>query len=372
MNALSVHRFFFPRNTRFAATLLRMVAIDRILGCLLGCAVGDAIGLPREGLSPARAVRRFGSPPLRHALLFGRGLCSDDTEHLVMTTRALCISNRDIGGFTAALARDLRCWIATLPAGVGSATLRACVKLCVGIRPPRSAMGSAGNGPAMRAAIIGIAAHDDSHLFALADASTTITHSDPRAIDGARIIAIAARRAARGELPAQRAALIDELASNARDAAFRDLLARAASSVRATESPADFAAACGWHRGVSGFINPTVAAALHCWLSHPGDFRGAIESAVMLGGDTDTVAAIVGALAGCELGSAAIPREWLDNLVEWPRTLHWVERLAATLEDSIEQTRSVAPPSMCWIRSVPRNAVFTAIILMHGFRRMLP
>ncbi|MFN0135569.1 MAG: ADP-ribosylglycohydrolase family protein [Phycisphaerae bacterium] len=344
----------------------------RILGCLLGCAVGDAIGLPREGLTVARAARLFGPPPLRHALLFGRGLCSDDTEHLVMTARALCISNGDVTVFTAALARDLRCWIATLPAGVGFATLRACLKLCIGMHPPHSAVRSAGNGPAMRAAIIGLAARDDSHLFALADASATITHSDPRAIDGARIIALAARRSSRNEMSSDRAALIDELAAHARDPEFRELLITAAAALRAGNSPSEFAAARNWHRGVSGFINHTVTAALLCWLAHPGDFRGAVESAVTLGGDTDTVAAITGSLVGCELGPAAIPQEWTDRLIEWPRNVDWMRRLAAALSESINSRRRVAAPAMHWPRTIPRNAFFGATVLLHAARRLLP
>ncbi|MFK7790770.1 MAG: ADP-ribosylglycohydrolase family protein, partial [Phycisphaeraceae bacterium] len=54
---------------------------DQILGCVLGTAIGDAIGLPREGLSPRRAEQMCGGPPLEHTFIVGRGMCSDDTEH---------------------------------------------------------------------------------------------------------------------------------------------------------------------------------------------------------------------------------------------------------------------------------------------------
>ena len=62
---------------------------DRITGCLVGLAVADALGLPREGLSPGRARRLFGDAPLRHRLVFGKGMASDDTEHHCMTAQAL-------------------------------------------------------------------------------------------------------------------------------------------------------------------------------------------------------------------------------------------------------------------------------------------
>lgn len=53
-----------------------------ILGCLLGTAVGDALGLPSEGMSRMRIARRWKG--LRHRLVFGRGMFSDDTEHTLM------------------------------------------------------------------------------------------------------------------------------------------------------------------------------------------------------------------------------------------------------------------------------------------------
>ena len=62
-----------------------------LVGTILGTAVGDAIGLPREGLSPARARRLFGDPPLRHRFLLGRGMISDDTEHTCMVAHNQCV-----------------------------------------------------------------------------------------------------------------------------------------------------------------------------------------------------------------------------------------------------------------------------------------
>src|SRR6185436_14806633 len=114
---------------------------------LLGCAVGDSIGLPREGLSPRRAQRLFGSGPLTHRLVFGRGMISDDTEHACMTMQALLASNGDVDRFRRSLAWRLRGWLVTLPAGIGWATLRSIVKLWLGFS---GGVSSAGNGPAMR------------------------------------------------------------------------------------------------------------------------------------------------------------------------------------------------------------------------------
>jgi ADP-ribosylglycohydrolase len=51
-------------------------------GVILGTAVGDALGLPAEGLSPARLWKRWHGV-WRQRLLLGRGMLSDDTEHAV-------------------------------------------------------------------------------------------------------------------------------------------------------------------------------------------------------------------------------------------------------------------------------------------------
>ncbi len=83
--------------------------------------------------------------------------------------------------------------------------------------------------------------------------------------------------------------------------------------------------------------NHTVPAAIYCWLRYPDDSEQAVTSVIALGGDTDTTGAIVGALAGATCGSSAIPAEWIDGLLEWPRTTGWMRSLAGEL-------RRLAPP----------------------------
>src|SRR5262249_24679426 len=105
-----------------------MGRLDRIAGLLLGTAVGDALGTPREGLSPRRAARLYGGPPLRHALVFGRGMVSDDTEHASLVAQALLRAPNDPSAFARHLAWGLRLWAASFPIAMGRATLRAMVK----------------------------------------------------------------------------------------------------------------------------------------------------------------------------------------------------------------------------------------------------
>ena len=162
---------------------------DRLAGILLGTAVGDALGLPAEGLSPRRR-RRLMPGPWRHRLLFGHGMVSDDTEHTLFVAQSLLRYPADTDAFQRRLAWHLRWWFAGLPAGIGMATARACVKLWLGFPPSRSGVFSAGNGPAMRSAVIGGYFHDQPEMlrrFVLA--STQLTHTDPKAAVGAEAVA---------------------------------------------------------------------------------------------------------------------------------------------------------------------------------------
>lgn len=51
---------------------------ERIEGLLLGTAVADAIGLPTEGMTPAKIKKLGWADSLKHRFFFGRGMWSDD------------------------------------------------------------------------------------------------------------------------------------------------------------------------------------------------------------------------------------------------------------------------------------------------------
>ncbi len=357
----------------------------RLAGALLGTAVGDALGLPYENLKPARIAKLTGARPLRYRLLPGRGLVSDDTEHACIVGQALLRSRGAPAPFARALARGLRGWFLTLPAGLGFGTLRACVKLCLGFPPSRSGVFTAGNGPAMRAPLLGAFAADEAQLRALVHASTVITHTDPRAEVGARVIALAAHRAPGTDSITLLDGLIEEARAAGGPAAggpaaggpaaggplLADSLVSARAALARGDSAGAYAASLGLEHGVTGFIDHTVPAAIYCWLRHRGDLRAAVEAAVRLGGDTDTVAAITGGVAGADLGADAIPKPWLDGLVEWPRDVRWMRGLAARLAQ-LRAGRSPGPQRWFWPGVFPRNALFLSAVLLHALRRLLP
>ncbi len=309
---------------------------DRLYGCLMGTALGDSLGLPMEGLAPRRANRLF-PEPLRQRLLPGQGVTSDDTAQTIFVLQSLWDADGDVAVFEAALARRLRRWFLWLPPGIGLSTAKACVRLALGFGPRRSGVPSAGNGAAMRSAVIGcFYVGDEALRVAFTEASARITHTDPRAIEGAQLVALAAACSATGQH--------EGFEERARP------LAPEWERIVGHDAP---------ERGVSGFVLHTVPAALACWLRHPTDLRGAIEDAVALGGDTDTVAAIVGGIVGAAPEHGGVPDEWL-RWVGWPRHA-WLRELSRG---------PVAGPS--WPAMAAQHALTLPVVLAHGFRRMAP
>lgn len=351
---------------------------DSLAGVILGTAVGDALGLPRENLSPRRARRLFGEPPLRHRFLFSRGMISDDTEHTCMAAQALLRFPDDPQRFARALAWKLRWWLLGLPAGVGKATLLATLRLWVGFSPRSSGVYSAGNGPAMRSALLGVClGKHPEQLTAFVRASTRLTHTDPRAERGALLVALAAHLGATAGPSGVHIegflALLEE-----RKVPMDDELARLLATVKQHLGRGDpasiLAETLGLRKGVTGYIYHTVPVALYSWLRHPRDFRAAVEEVILLGGDADTTAAITGALVGATVGAGNIPADLVEDLLEWPRSVRWMRALAERLESRFREGPSGVgrPLPLFWPGVLLRNLFFFLVVLGHILRRCLP
>ena len=352
---------------------------NAIVGCILGTAVGDALGLPCEGLSKRRQAKMF--PDLSgYHFLPGVGMTSDDTEHTLMLAQSLIETgaspkNLQVAHFTRNFAWRLRFWILGLPAGVGLATLRAIIKLWLGFPGKHSGVYSAGNGAAMRVALIGVCyGHDRDKTVELVRAATRITHTDPKAEAGALAVALAAHLAATHAAsitPAQYLEVVRAIPED-RVSGLLELAEGACSSVASGETSEAYAVRIGCATGVTGYMNHTVPVALHVWLRRGNDYRAALTEVIRLGGDTDTVAAIVGALAGARVGKAGIPAEWLAKLWEWPRTSSWMETVGRKLAECCAESKVAAAVPVNPLKLLLRNMVFLVIVLLHGFRRLLP
>jgi ADP-ribosylglycohydrolase len=255
-----------------------------ITGSILGTSIGDAIGLPYEGLKRQRSVRLPGIPD-RHRLLFGFGMVSDDTEHTCIVAQSLIASGGSISIFQNQLAWRFRFWLLSLPEGIGFATLRSIVRLWMGFSPDKSGVFSAGNGPAMRSAILGVSIQDPIVLRQFVQVNSRITHTNPKAEYGNYAIALAPQQSSQ-EVPVYGDRFLSQLKSDlGSDAAeFLELIHQAVESVKNSDSTLQFTNDLGLSKGVSGYVYHSDPVAIHAWLSHPQDFRQAIISVVECGG----------------------------------------------------------------------------------------
>ncbi len=343
---------------------------ESIVGCLLGTAVGDAFGLPYEGLSKRRQVRVY--PHLdRYQFLFGRGMVSDDTEHTCMVAQSLIVSAGNIDKFSKDLAWRLRFWLLGLPAGIGYGTLRSILKLWLGYR---SGVFSAGNGAAMRSAIIGVCYGDDlQKLRELVRASTRLTHTDPKAEYVAFAVAFAAHLSScRSKVDSQSYYCQLKTTLGREAVEFLYLIKKACDCADAGENSANFASQLGRNNGVSGYVYHTVPVVIQTWLRHQQNYPGAIREIIRCGGDTDTTAAILGGIIGASVGKDGIPDLWLQGLWEWPRSKVWIELLGKQLADVCDRGNPQRALSLPLLGIWLRNLLFMLVVIVHGFRRLLP
>ena len=134
----------------------------------------------------------------------------------------------------------------------------------------------------------------------------------------------------------------------------------------------EFADRLGLQKGVDGYIYHTVPVAIYAWYRHFGDYRKTLEAVIDCGGDTDTVAAIAGALAGATVGESGIPKDWIDGIYDFPVNITLLRKTATLLAELVSNGSSTERVQCFWLASIPRNLFFLLIVLGHGMRRLLP
>ncbi len=302
---------------------------DRFRGCLLGLAVGDAVGAPFEGLSGETIFRDF--PPISKHIAnpeIDVLTYTDDTEMAIGVAQCL-VQKGSIDADTLAA-----CFRANYEAGRGygfglrrildaMATGEEWQPLVESIFPG----GSFGNGAAMRVAPIGLAFHHDPRqLREEATRSAKVTHLHPLGIDAAVIVATAVSILVRAN-EFQPKAFFAELLAAASTEEFQWQL-RTAGRLEPQEM-ISFGSTLAAYRSVT--------TAITCFTMWPDSFERAIGRAITLGDDTDTLAAIAGALSGTHLGVQAIPQNLLSKLENGPRGRDYIDSLAMSLHHNWSQ-----------------------------------
>jgi ADP-ribosyl-[dinitrogen reductase] hydrolase len=282
---------------------------ERVIGSCLGLALGDALGAPFEGLRaddvphpiPAFERSRLRRPP---------GSTTDDTAMARNLMRSLVA--RD--GFEAAdlVARHVE-WFRTGPEDVGSLTRRVLRRAEMGEDAVAAAEDiwlrqgpevSAGNGSVMYCAPLGLAyANRPEELFELAPALSAVTHFDERCRTAVLAVTLAVAALARGEEAEDGARAALEAVADHEGGEELEYLVEAAGGARPVDGPDQ------------GFCLFTAGLAFQA-LVRGGDAESELRRVVSLGGDTDTNAAVAGALLGARDGVDGLSADWLERLLD--------------------------------------------------------
>lgn len=288
-----------------------MPRVEQYVGCLVGLAVGDALGYPVEGMSLRQIREKYGPTGLgdfvsRHG--HPPGSYSDDTQLTLAVARALLEAGEKSGEeLFEAMAAHFVAWYKSpeMARGPGLSTTAACANLARGIPWNQSGIREAkGCGAAMRVAPLGLYYYRDAErLQRIAEQSARLTHLHSTAVAAAVVNAHAISRVLE-KTPVE--TLLDELLQMA--GPLSDELETALDSVRvcADAEPRTALAAIG----ETGSGEEVLASALFCFLRSPEDYRATVLAGVNSSGDSDSIAAMAGALSGAYNGIEAIPERW--------------------------------------------------------------
>jgi len=283
-----------------------MPRAHRVAGALIGSAVGDALGAPFEFGPAGQFSARFPSPARGAAteMCGGGSLDWEPGEFTDVTQMALLVAASLIerGGLDEADLFDrFGTWAAADPPDIGNQT-----RAVLGSGRPWDVAAAehfarsghaAGNGSLMRTtpAAIWFARSGTAATMNAARRISALTHGDPSAGEGCAVFHELVRVALDGGDPlAAVPATLDMVAPEHR-ARWASVLAPDWTPDQATES--------------NGAVWPTLGQAVWA-LRTADDFAGAMRRVIDLGGDTDTVAAVAGGLAGAVFGIAGIPMRW--------------------------------------------------------------
>lgn len=294
--------------------------IDRARGTVIGSATGDALGAGYEFTKPnfsnsEPAMIGGGLGP------FAPGEWTDDTSMLFAILEVAALEHRlHTPEQLTQVARNFRHWYETRPPDIGIQTSR--VLAAAGMDPTGESMTAAaaevterlsrasGNGSLMRTAPVGLPYLDDPATAAeAAKAISALTHPDERAQEACVLWTLAIVHAINeGEFDLR--SQIDYLPAASR-MFWVVTINDAELNAPATFTPNGYVVAALQ----AAWSAITATADAKDGTTH---FRNAMRVAIGIGHDTDTVAAIAGALLGARWGAAAIPREWTEMLHGYP------------------------------------------------------
>jgi poly(ADP-ribose) glycohydrolase ARH3 len=304
---------------------------DRFRGCLLGLAVGDALGGRFEARSAESIRQRF---PTVQALI---DYPTDELWYTDDTQMAIGVAETLADHRSIVEEHLCRAFVANyVPSRGYGRGARAVLEAMEEGRDYRRVAadhfpgGSFGNGAAMRVAPVGLFFRDDRHLLTeQARLSALPTHVHPLGIEGAQLVARAVALASHSQA-FDHSAFFEEMAATCTSSEFRAKLAQAAQ----TRSP-DELQSLG--NGIEALESAPTA--LASFALTPESYADTIANVIFLGGDTDTLAAMAGAMSGAYLGIHGLPVRLVGLLECSPKGRDYILAVADRLLEAHTQSQ---------------------------------
>ncbi len=328
-----------------------MDILDKFQGSLLGLAIGDTLGRPFEGKLRSEIYSNFNS--FEEFIQNKKNLFktyTDDTQLTLHTAEALIRGNGfNLNNFISEYVK----WLDDPPIGAGYGCISSIKKLKYGIPWEEAASNSGGNGTAMRIAPIGLFYYKDlKGLKFAAIKSSILTHSHPAASAGSIVIARAIAylidkdpkikfsvdqffdvikssiSGSQEEIWEEFLEILDKLKSNLHISIEAGLIKFSQVGVKSPFFIEDYLG----HAFVHPYTISTVVCSIFIFLKRLNSFRDCIFELSTAGGDSDTVGAIGGALAGAYFGLKNIPNDLIKLVKNYKKILKISEELHKIFE----------------------------------------
>ena len=320
----------------------RDVIQDKFRGAILGGFLGDAFGSGFEGMHPDRAVFHLSNLSKKFPRQY-----TDDTDMTLALAESIIQSDKvdpqDI-------AKQFSLY-GDLARGYAIGAIKSILALRAGLKWHQVARivfenGSFGNGAAMRVSPGGLFYHhnlDDLQEAAIQQAN--ITHIHPLGQWGA-VMQAAAIGLAVNQNPREPFKK-EEVTVQLREVLWQGPIEymRALNKIEEMfgqgKKLQDLEVVQSFGNGVEAQFS--VPSACFIAITYSPDFCDAIRAAISLGGDTDTIAGMVGAIVGAHIGEKGLPVEWIEQLEDGPRGRSFAREVADRLFETwwkVNQTSS--------------------------------
>lgn len=306
--------------------------LNRIHGCLAGVAVGDAFGMPMAGWTPAEVKRRYGKvdtliAPAPDHPLHGKlplGSITDDTQLTMAIVDMILVdgkvSSRGMADRIVKWVRENNLLETRI---LGPSTIRAVQMLMAGHDPSETGRAGTTNGGAMKISPIGIinVARLMKKLVNDVEETCMPTHYTCVAIAASSAVAAAVSEALRVDstvnsvvAASRRAAKLGEY--HGAQLAYPSVEKRIAMATRIVRGKIPEKAAEALYDQIGADISSSdaIPTAIGLFIAGGGDPMKTITLTANMGGDTDTIGAMAGGIAGAYTGIDAFPKQILDTV----------------------------------------------------------